>query len=213
MKACYTHLLPHLGVIHTCIVAYSTSSLSTPSQKTPPPPLKSVEATHLAKLNRDLWKALLEQLKDYPWSQNVPANYLAYSMTLHSINLAKKEPSLLNAEECPAGIDWLTCGTGSVKGSKEDEGLLEGRFRNLDIKLALEPEANLLPFDGHSVESLSTAVLVSRRAVDFLFLLSLTRTKLADVSSSFFCISSDHQAHDWKFGSHKPMCQKFLWDE
>jgi len=83
MHACFTDLLPHLPDIHTYITASYNSPLSAPSQKRPPPPLKTDDvARFFPQLMQPLFETVLTRYQELPWAAWLHVNMLAFQAAL-----------------------------------------------------------------------------------------------------------------------------------
>lgn len=119
-NACFTHLLPHLPIIHTSILSFKTSPLSTPSQRNPPPPsIESPSVQYLVKIFAQIARFSDERWEQFSWPGALDYNCMAVKADMCGMDIQMVIPGFFTAERAPMGVDWSTCAAGRVEGCTE----------------------------------------------------------------------------------------------
>ena len=106
----FARFVPHFIVIHTCVIAYVSSPLSTAAQKAPPVPLDpDAMRAMVPVIDRIRVKLLQGRPSNYLWSGQVEMNLAVFMYAGVAADVLKVCPLLLTAEMGPAGSDFLAC--------------------------------------------------------------------------------------------------------
>ncbi|KAL7411636.1 hypothetical protein BDY24DRAFT_395581 [Mrakia frigida] len=175
--------MPNLFVLHTAVVSYLSSPLSTPSQRAPPLPLPLTSVPTLqpllVRLNAVMESEEFIRPKTYFWAGQVEDNFFVFSAGLVHRDLLARFPEIVDAATTPAAIDYVACGMFRC----------ENGFAS--VEQFLDPKIKGISCEERDPKKLKAC---------------------ARCKTVRYC-STEHQSLDWKHGKHKPFCQPILWDE